>query len=1266
MVHPKTKETSVLPPFEIPFSRQHLGIRETPVEARHFAATWALFRVSSMKNIHLTLPPNFRDLWKGEFQNLKKEDLEKDRGWLYEADPFVAREQREKVEAAERKARDDHVNQRKEEVQAPAMLGGQTQDSKRGKRAERAALNIEMGQEIRSEVETVLRKYATWNTYGVSLSPNDRQRIVKDLSSAGFRQTHVQEAVQYCRDREEVLEWLLIHVPEDDLPEWSIPENYVAGVTIASHDLARDAIIKRLSQAGYASGICQETLQHNKGNELETAEALQRLLCQDLGLPAEIPLSIAIEEGEEEIWRQELETVHSVYGDKFTILSELACSIRIDLAGLDNCVQFQKSKAYPRDPPVISILGKDLPAYIKLSIYREAVQQANEIFLGQPMIYVLIDFLESEASRIIANPGTLRDIAKVVATIPATSSLESTASKDPQRKIRHVGKSKGSAASESILRQWRARQNTEAQAKMLVTRQSLPAWKVKDTLIRTIAEHKVTIVSGPTGSGKSTQVCQFVLDNMIREGVGGLANIICTEPRRISAIGLADRVSEERCMAVGNEIGYVIRGESKQTQGVTRVLFCTTGVLLRRLQASESPGAYATALNDVTHVIIDEGEFLEPENVLLLSGNIQLISAKVHERSLDTDFLLILLKNLLPSHEHLRVILMSATLQVAEYEQYFSPICSVGTLEIEGRAFPIKDFYLEDVIDMTRFGVPYESNEKRVTDVGKIIQNVGTRINYELITATVDAVHHEISTRDGSILIFLPGVAEINKTVAALGNMNDIYPLPLHASMTVAEQRRVFLKAPGAKRKVIAATNVAETSITIPDCIAVIDSGRVKETSYDSERNLVKLEETWASQAACKQRRGRAGRVTAGSCFKLYTRNAEAEMLLQPEPEIKRVPLEQLCLSIKAMGQQDIQGFLSKALTSPDLAAVDGAISLLQKIGALDGEQLTALGSHLAGLPCDLRCGKLMIYGALFGCVEECLTMASILTVRSPFVTPQAKRDESKAARMSFLRGGHGDLLIDLEAYNQWAMRRRTDTARDLRAWCDRNFLSHQSLLDIASARMQYLSNLQEAGFVPVDHGFSLDSPSSVASLSLNNNNTNWALLRGLIAGTFSPQFARIAFPDKKYAASSSGAIELDPEARTIKYFTRDAGRVFVHPSSTLFDAQGFPGDSSFIAYFTKIATSKVFIRDLTPFNAYSLLMFVGDMRVDIVGRGLIIDGWLRIAGWPRIGALVGRMRVLLDVILRQRLERPGHSEPYAREVLGIVKRLIELNGFDR
>lgn len=222
-----------------------------------------------------------------------------------------------------------------------------------------------------------------------------------------------------------------------------------------------------------------------------------------------------------------------------------------------------------------------------------------------------------------------------------------------------------------------------------------------------------------------------------------------------------------------------------------------------------------------------------------------------------------------------------------------------------------------------------------------------------------------------------------------------------------------------------------------------------------------------------------------------------------------------------------------------------------------------------------------MVYGATFGCLESCLTIASILTVRSPFVSPQAKREESKAARSSFGKG-QGDLIADLRAYEQWSgLRDKGVDRRELRFWCDQNFLSTQTLNDITSNRRQYLSSLQETGFIPLRYSSYSNSATHEAA-SLNRHNANDALIRALVAGAFNPQIARIDFPDKKFAASVSGAVELDPEARTIKYFNQDNGRVFVHPSSTLFDAQGFPSGAAFMSYFNKMATSKVFIRDMT------------------------------------------------------------------------------------
>jgi ATP-dependent RNA helicase DHX57 len=490
-------------------------------------------------------------------------------------------------------------------------------------------------------------------------------------------------------------------------------------------------------------------------------------------------------------------------------------------------------------------------------------------------------------------------------------------------------------------------------------------------------------------------------------------------------------------------------------------------------------------------------------------------------------------------------------------------------------------------------------------------------------------------------------------------------------------------------RKVIASTNVAETSITIEDIVAVIDTGRVKETTFDPQSNMVKLEEVWASKAACKQRRGRAGRVRAGKCYKLFTRNAEAKMLERPEPEIRRVPLEQLCLSVKAMGVQDIPSFLAGALTPPDSLAVGGAIKLLGRMGALDGNELTALGRHLSMIPADLRCGKLLVYGSIFGCLDACLTMASILTVRSPFVSPQAKRDEAKAARANFATGGHGDLIADLRAYDQYVANRKVAPTRELRRWCEDNFLSMNTMNDITSNRSQYLSSLKEIGFLP------FGGADSAALADMNRNCASDALLRAVIAGSFNPQIARVDYPETKFAATSTGAMALDPEAKTIKYFTEATAatahaaagtdprqqvgvvveqqqqhssskndRVFMHPSSTLFDAQSFPSNAVFMTYFEKVATSKVFVRNVTPVNAYAVMMFGGAVEVDTYGRGVVVDGWIRLKGWARIGVLVGRLRKMLDTVLEERIERPGGGE--GGEVVALVRKLVELDGLDR
>lgn len=1026
--NPKTQEVTELPAILPPKDYvQERGTSESAVKARHFAATYALFRVSNMKNIHMMLPPQYRDLWKGDFQTLKSEAVAQGNGYLYEADPFVAKRQHDELLAAKEKARADKAKQVEEDKKHEVVgLDGQSHGPNVLKGWRRVP-KVEMGVKTRRDVERLIRTDGVWNPHGVKPSEMERQKICDDLTKSGFRKSHVEEAADICKDREEGLEWLLIHVPEDDLPKWALPDNYLAGVSLASGDMQREAKLKRLSAGGYALEVCADMLDDSGGNELLAAELLQGRL---LGEGYEWPETTS---SDEDVWAEEQATIAAIFGDRCTNHDRI-CTITLELRTPSNQPIVLRAHpplvGYPDRPPII-VIEAALPAYIKLSISKQCLLHAIENLLGEQMLFNIVDWLEQEIPTIIERPGRLSEIASAVSTF-AESRIPRSNTARTRRQPKAISWTANGSLSKRILADWTAKQDTAQQQQMLESRRNLPAWKMQSDIVSSVKTNQVTIISGETGSGKSTQSVQFVLDDLIKRHFGEQANIICTQPRRISALGLADRVSAERCGKVGEEVGYAIRGESKQKGGVTKITFVTTGVLLRRLQTSGgTTDDIVKSLADVSHVVIDE----------------------VHERSLDTDFLLAILRNVLVQRRDLRLVLMSATLDANLFEQYFKKLCSVGKVEIEGRTYPVQDIYIDEIVRTTGFGERYDDESSEYSSdydprtisraptasVGGAVRAVGTRINYDLIARTVQHIDSEIGINEGGILIFLPGVAEIDHAIRALRDMPNLHPLPLHASLQSSQQRLVFNRAPRGKRKVVAATNVAETSITIDDIVAVIDTGRVKETCFDPSNNMVKLQEVWASKAACKQRRGRAGRVQAGTCYKLFTRSAEAKMADRPEPEIRRVPLEQLCLSVKGMGVHDVPSFLASALTPPDTLAVESALKLLARMGALESNEMTALGRHLSMIPADLRCGKLLVYGAAFDCLEDCLTIAAILTVKSPFVKPQAKRDESKIARAAFSKGS-GDLLCDLQAYKEWFARRSSgESTSSLRRWYDEN-----------------------------------------------------------------------------------------------------------------------------------------------------------------------------------------------------------------------------------
>ncbi|KAF2113000.1 P-loop containing nucleoside triphosphate hydrolase protein [Lophiotrema nucula] len=1255
----KTQEVTRLPPFKIPPELAELARQPSTVEARHFAGAYTLFRVASAKNMHMMMPPTYKDLWKGQFTDIKREDEKEGKAWMYEADPFLAFQEREKakeIAAMEREKKQREREQAKKDVQ-PGMPSGTGAGSSRNilKGWERVP-KIELGKRTRREVERLIRRDAVWNPHSLYMDPKVASALVNELSELGFRRSHVEEAAEICKDREEIIEWLLIHVPEDDLPSWSLPEGYVAGASVANLDLKREGAVKRLAAAGYAIELCEEAYDSQGKDEARAAALLQaRLLRPDdeeNDIAYELAdLAIAEEFDEDDPWTEEQASLKAIYDKLYEQPSTTVCRIHMDLKHMGKRLVLQARKPlgpYPAFLPIITVEAP-IPAYIRLSIIRQALLQAASNFIGAPMIFDIVDWVQQNAVAIFKNPGRLMEVSSgLSAGDHQTNIVEGRRKAQRNRHRKQLSWQPGSPLSQKIFSQWQAKQSLPAQQKMMKVRQNLPAWRLRDDIVRTVEYNQVCIISGETGSGKSTQSVQFVLDDLIARQLGEAANIVCTQPRRISALGLADRVADERCSQVGDEVGYTIRGDSKGKPGVTKITFVTTGVLLRRLQTSGGSSTdLVAALADVSHVVVDE----------------------VHERSLDTDFLLVLLREILNYRKDLKVILMSATLDADVFEMYFKEVGSVGRVEIEGRTHPVHDLYLDDIVHATGFrgaGGADEEDEGEQKSLSSSLRGVGFGTNYDLIAETVRYIDQQLGSKDGGILIFLSGTMEIDRTLRALSHFTHLHALPLHASLLPQEQKRVFPPAPPGKRKVIAATNVAETSITIEDIVAVIDTGRVKETSFDAQSNMVRLSEVWASKAACKQRRGRAGRVRAGDCYKLYTRNAEAKMMERPDPEIRRVPLEQLCLSVKAMGVQNVSGFLAGALTPPDSTAVEGAIALLGQMGALDDNELTALGRHMSMIPADLRCSKLLVYGATFGCLEAALTIASVLTARSPFLSPRERdqdtRNEFDRLRSSFSQN-QGDLLVDLRAYEQWsALRNKGSSSRDLRFWCQDNRLSQQTLFDISSNRAQYLSSLKEISFIPTSYRSSdqtLQSP-------YNRQNSNDALIRALIAASFTPQIARIQMPDKKFAAGIAGAVEIDPEAKTIKYFNQENGRVFVHPSSILFATQAFSSRDSFLAYFNKMATSKIFIRDLTPFNAYALLMFAGSIKVDTLGRGLVVDEWIRLRGWARIGVLVSRLRGMLDKVLERKVREPGWEiSGREKEVVDVVRWLVERDGLD-
>ncbi|KAL3690222.1 hypothetical protein R1sor_016531 [Riccia sorocarpa] len=1188
--------------------------------------------------------------------------------------------------------------------------------------------------------------------------------IKRKLLSMGFKAHHINLALAAGReDLPSALNWLILNVPEKELPAKYAPEASKASVQVLVRNKpAVDEIaeaeaesLSHLQEYGYSPADCRTALMESGGDVEAAFGSLFRTTFKPSSMDVvESPVQIA------EMRAEEIHALESIFGEEACLISESLSIFELQLrdeveASLE--LEVRIPWKYPFVVPTIGLRSIELPGELLLTLTKLLVNKAEEL-LGECMIFdlqqeavelaqgITADVLHSgsrfqprpelelSTDNVVPSPSReqTRNGTSVVPgvnssaepTAEGSHSSVSTSYVPPGR--RRVSPSKereirGSAAtadvpdaepypegggrssshqspldlskeSMKLKNEWEQSRRTGRNG-MWTARSRLPAFKQRNELLERINRHTVTVVAGQTGCGKSTQVPQYVLEDYIERDKGAVCNVICTQPRRISAIGLADRVSKERGQAVGETVGYTVRLESCRSPR-TRLLFCTTGILLRRLSSDPD-------LESVTHVIVDE----------------------VHERTLESDLLLLLLRELLKRvGGRIRVILMSATVDPTLFVRYFRQDVQADPciVKIPGFTYPVQELYLEDALDLTGYKIGRNSRyalkkkssttdlsdltapaektsavsdemdnwESRAEDHSKEQEVISmddyseatkqslslvdqSMINYELIELIVCAILQREPPFDetgegpqgqaGAILVFLPGVSEIRRLQrnlqqsAQVASYGNIWTLALHGSLSSDEQRRVFSPPPRGTRKVVLATNIAETSVTIDDCVFVIDTGRHKEMRYDHSRGISCLEETWVSKASAKQRRGRAGRVQSGFCIRLFSRQQFQKFDEHQLPEIARVSLDGLCLKIKSLLSEKVETSVSKIITPPDLGAVRTSLKNLLDLNALDAsENLTPLGHHLARMPVDARVGKMLLFACILRCLDPILTIASALSGRSPFMSPQDKRDEAAAAKLRFALGSKSDHMTVVAAYNGWLSAKREGRSAEMN-FCSANYLSRETLAGIEASRQDFIKILTDIGFLQTK-GF---GGANLGAYDANSNSIR--VVKAVICAGFYPNIVRVQHPEKTFVQTEGGTVEKIAAARELRFFTKADGRVFLHPASVNFHVGIF--EYPYLIFSEKVKTTKVFLKESTMVPYYGLLLFGGRVEVKHEKQSITVDDWLEFEAPGKIAVLIKELRTKVDSLLLDKIRKPG-LEIESSPVVTTLIRLLTTDGF--
>ncbi|XP_023141971.2 pre-mRNA-splicing factor ATP-dependent RNA helicase DHX16 [Amphiprion ocellaris] len=618
---------------------------------------------------------------------------------------------------------------------------------------------------------------------------------------------------------------------------------------------------------------------------------------------------------------------------------------------------------------------------------------------------------------------------------------------------------------------------------MQEVRRSLPIFPYREDLLAAIHEHQILVIEGETGSGKTTQIPQYLLEDGYTKG--GM-KIGCTQPRRVAAMSVAARVAEEMSVKLGNEVGYSIRFEDCTSER-TVLKYMTDGMLLREFLTEPDLASYSV-------IIIDEA----------------------HERTLHTDILFGLIKDIARFRSDLKVLVASATLDTERFSCFFD---DAPVFRIPGRRFPVDIYYTK-----------------------------APEADY-LEACVVSVLQIHVTQPPGDILVFLTGQEEIEACCELLqercrrlgSKIAELLVLPIYANLPSDMQAKIFNPTPPGARKVVVATNIAETSLTIDGIIYVIDPGFCKQKSYNARTGMESLIVTPCSRASANQRAGRAGRVAAGKCFRLYTAWAfKHEMEETTVPEIQRTNLGNVVLLLKSLGINDLIHF--DFMDPPPHETLVLALEQLYALGALNhlGE-LTKLGRRMAELPVDPMLSKMILASEQYKCSEEVLTIAAMLSVNnSIFYRPKDKVVHADNARMNFVVPG-GDHLVLLNVYTQWVESGYSTQ------WCYENFIQFRSMRRARDVRDQ-LEGLMDRIEVEV----------------VSSQGDNIPIRKAVTAGYF-----------YHTARLSKGGY------KTVKH----QQTVYVHPNSSLFEEQ-----PRWLIYHELVFTTKEFMRQVIEIESGWLL----------------------------------------------------------------------------